>query len=601
MNRFAQLILSVVLCFSLTSCAEGAPATPTSESTNNPTEEVSSEKAMENFLAKVDACNYTVDAKDHLKISVFSKDQVNFEYADDMYNDFTVMSVDNETFQAFLTEDGLEDVSFIDEGHAVDAAKSRLLNYWMDESVSEGNIWNLFYNDQDEPLKFVSYEDVVKQTVMSFMGYGDNVLRLMHEVYMILDAEDPALVHLQAEVDDDVVARIFPDDIDVTVTFGDAESNSLAEKWMSNPVYPEGRTEWTEGDIFILNSVFLPGYGKDALPFPSFASYAFKIDEENFVFNDEVSIRDSRASEKDMQEYIAELLKNNFTEVKDKDADGVEKTYYRRLLRDEYDCYTSVNLEYDNGVNMVANKYYEFPVYENQDEINKVIQAHGYLPLPASANIKSLYARDSANQLTESWLYFFNYDLLLYADVDYENYEELLDYLNEYGDALVNAGFHPVYTDETEQEIDRYESEDEFCSFRYHVEDDVVTLLFKSEKYISADEAEKMIQDAGFPAIDLKDYTSCRDLKKFEKVQYGKDFKTYLTLSQSYDTVQEAEDFLSAYEAVLEDAGFGRTNPANVSTNKQIAIYNEDKGMLVGVDFTEQNGGALINFEFSAE
>ncbi|MBQ1467357.1 MAG: hypothetical protein IIZ27_02655, partial [Solobacterium sp.] len=178
MNRFTQLILSVVLCFSLTSCAGGVPATPTPDSTKNTTEEVSSEKAMENFLAKVDACNYTVDAKDHLKISVYSKDQVNFEYAEDMYNDFTVMSVDNEAFQAFLTEDGLEEVSFIDEGHAVNAAKNRLLNYWMDENVSDGNIWNLFYNDQEEPLKFVSYEDVVKQTMMSFVGYGDNVLRL---------------------------------------------------------------------------------------------------------------------------------------------------------------------------------------------------------------------------------------------------------------------------------------------------------------------------------------------------------------------------------------------------------------------------------------
>ena len=129
----------LVMCMALTACQKD----PT-EGMTNP--EIS-EKAMDNFLNKIREGNYTISDGSFLKTSVYSKDLVWFDYTEDIYNDFTVMSVDNEAFQATLKEDGLEEVAYVSEGQAIDAASSRLLNYWLKDEVSEGNIYNLFYRE----------------------------------------------------------------------------------------------------------------------------------------------------------------------------------------------------------------------------------------------------------------------------------------------------------------------------------------------------------------------------------------------------------------------------------------------------------------------
>ena len=334
------LLALLMLCLVLTACTK-------KDETEGMTPAEISEKAMDNFLAKIKDGNYTIDAKDYLKTYVCSGDLVWFDYAeDDMYTDFAVMSVDNESFQGTLGGNGLEDVVFIGEGKAIEAASSRLPNYWLDEYVSEGNIYNLFYNDQ---LTFVSYEDAVKQTMASLAGYGDNAVRLMEEVYLVLDKMTPTNAHLKAVVNDDQVARVFYDDIDIEITFGKAESNSDAEAWLKSPVYPEARKEWNDMDIFVLDSVFFYGYGEDAVPFPTFASYAMQNDMEDFWLEDRVYIRDSKATEKDMADYPALLVKNGFEAAKE---DG--KTVYRKLLREEYQCYSEIELDYDGGIDLVA-------------------------------------------------------------------------------------------------------------------------------------------------------------------------------------------------------------------------------------------------------
>ena len=62
--------------------------------------------------------------------------------------------------------------------------------------------------------------------------------------------------------------------------------------------------------------------------------------------------------------------------------------------------------------------------------------------------------------------------------------------------------------------------------------------------------------------------------------------------------MDEAGAFFDAYEAALVDAGFGRVNPENVGTYKQIALYNEEKNMVVGIDFIEEEDGASIYYDF---
>ncbi|MBQ1391097.1 MAG: hypothetical protein IIY82_05055 [Firmicutes bacterium] len=582
---------------------EPEPAEPEEEP--EPAPAADPETAMENFLAKVAAGNYVINAE-ALKTTVASPEQVAFEFADELYNDFAVVSVKNEVFQGFLTEEGFTDAKFLGEGTAVDVAGLRLLNAWLDEGLTDGNIWNLFYNVPEEPLKFVSHEEAVKKSLLSFVGYNENAMRLMQDVYLILDQEDPTSVRLQAVVDDDLVARISYDDIDLEVTFGNAESLPNADVWMQDPSYPEARTEWTETDEFIFNSVFLPGYGLEAIPFPPFASYALLVDEENFVMDDEVRIRDSHATEEDLAAYVAVLEENGFSAVKEEAADGSEKTAYRKLLREDYKCYSSIELAYEDGIDLTAKKYYDFPVYDDLDTINAAIGRIGYPALPASDNFTSCQGTDRADEMTESWLYFFDYDLGLYVEMAYEDQEATLAYLKEYEETLLGAGFTPdkaaeedaeEYEESEEREFDHYESENGFASFRFHfLEDGVVTLLFKSQRYISAAEAAQLIADAGFPAIDLSDPLTCRDHKLFQKVQYGRDLDAFITVSKTFTDAEEAEAFLSSYEEALNAVGFDRENPAVVGSNKQIAIYNEEAGMLVGVDFFPEE--AIVNLDF---
>ena len=628
-KRYLLLFLSILCCF-LIACGAGGdqsqaapddsgseesagPDEDGSEETEEPEEEAAadedkespaeiSERAMENFLAKLEEGNYVIHADDYLKTTVFSRDQVWFDYAEDMYDDFAVVSVDDESFQGYLTADGLTEVSYLGEGQAIEAAKEKLPNIWTDENVSGGNIYNLFYNSQEEPLTFVSHEDAVKQSLAGFTGIGSAAARLMHEVFLVLDNEDPSVVHLQAEIDDDPVARMSFDDVDLVISFGDAESEPSAEAWMSDPVYPEAEQEWSESDKFILNSVFLPGYGEAALPFPSFASYAFKIDEENFVSDDEVRIRDPRATEEDMDEYISLLLNEGFSGTEETGEDGTVRTYYRRILREDYKCYTSVDLQYNDGVDLVAKKYYDFPVCDGLDEINGVIGSYGFTALPDSSNFTSVKGTDRANELTESWLYFFDYDLVLYVNIEFGDSDELLAYLEDYEKTLPEAGFEPVRLN-GDEEIDRYESSNGLSSFKYHFEDDgTVSLLYKAEHYITPEEAEAKIAEAGFPAIDLADNAISRDLKAFRKVQYGLDNKAFLTVGETFESAGEAEDYLSRYEEALNAAGFDRENPAVAGSNKQVALVNEEKGFVIGIDFFEnEDGGATVNMDFCAE
>ncbi len=584
MKSIKQLLTAtLLLCCLLTGC-QGSP------------KEVDSEKAMNNFLQKIGEGNYTIDAKNYLKTTVSSRDQATFEYVEDNYDDFVVMSVNDETFQAYLKGDQLEELQYLGEGQAIDAARKRLPNGW--EDLADGNIWNLFYNIQEEPLKFVSYEDAVKQSLASMVGYGENSVRLMHEVYLILDKEDPTLVKVQAEMDEDLVARINYDDIDLEISFGNTASNALADAWVKNPVYPAARNAWNETDEFVFNSVFLPEYGLEAIPFPSFASYALKVDVDNFVWDDEVRIRDAHASEQDMAAYAAKLLQNGFSEVTETAEDGTTKTCYRKLLREAYKCYSSIDLEYDNGVSMTAKKYYDFPKYDTLEGINEAIGKIGYPALPATENFTTCQATDKANEMTESWLYFFDYDLGLYADFECKDLDEAKAYVDAYVATLMNNGFTIVSSNEEGEEVDYYQSENGFYSFRYKFDDNTLNTFFKSERYISADETEKMISEAGFPKIDFQDPISTRDMKLFQKTRSGADMKAYVTVSQTFESAEKAEAFLSAYETALNEAGFDRVNPDNVGSLKPIVIANADLDMYVGFDYFPEQ--ALVNFDFVA-
>ncbi|MCR5174574.1 MAG: hypothetical protein K6C09_08125 [Oscillospiraceae bacterium] len=561
---------------------------------------VISERAMDNFLAKLAAGGYVMDAEGYLRTDAFSDDLVVFDYADDESNkDFAVWSYDNEVFQGFLKSDGIRDISFLTEGTALETAEIKLPTHWLSPEVSDGNIYNVFYNDTEDPLKFVSYDNGVKDQIRSFAGYSQTAMRYMHEVYLTFDQEDPTVAHVQCQVDDDEVARYYFDDIDISITFGGARSDERVEAWMEDPVYPEVRTEWLYGDYFMFNSVFMSGMEDPLIPFPPFASYAMMLNDETFAFDDKITLRDSHASQEDTDAYITLLKEAGYEETETEDG-----VCYRRLLRDETKCYASVSVGYDNGINVEVTKYYEFPTFEGLDAVNEQIAPFGFSALPDTGVLVNHTGVDTRYEATESWMYFFDYDIVLYVYASYGDPEAAEEYLNAYAEELTKNGFVPRYVNGEEGgEIDYWQSPDARASFRYHFEDDgeTVILLFKSEKGLSADEANAILKEEGFPELDADAYENGRDLKKFEQVRSGSDLKASLSLTIELPSSAETEAYLEEYIAALEDLGFYRVPGTMVKSMKPIGYINEEKGLGVAFEYyPSEDGPASCYFDFKS-
>lgn len=556
-----------------------------------------SERAMENFLKKVEAGNYSIVSDTFMTANVCSNDLVYFNYVQEANKDYVYMSVGNEVYKAYPGSGGLSDLSFEGEGHAVDLARSKLLNYFTDEAVSQGNIYNIFYNSPEEPLTFSSYEQSLKRFLLNYVDYGEMVLPLMHEVKLELDSEDPQTAHLTCRVDDSEAARIYNDDIDLVIKFGEAESNPQAEEWMSNPVYPQARTGWNDVDVFILDSVFMPGYGELAVPYPDFASYAMKNDEESFFAEDTVRIRDSHASEADLHSYIAKLLNNGFTEVTETAEDGTVHTYYRKLLREKYRCYSQIEVSFNDGFNLAATKYYDFPVYHDLSDINGRISACGFPLLKESAFYSAVMAQDVASFQSESWSYFYTYDMVLYTDFDIIDESAAESYLAEYEKAVVEAGFHPIQDGD---EISWYKSANGCLGMTYRIANGKLSFIFKSQEHLSREETENMIKEAGYPEIHLDENLYSHDTRAYVKSKTGVDYRLCLEIDEFFQSAEEAERFLDEYEALLKAAGFERIPHDEAATTRPIAIYNSEKDMLVGIQLVPNGENTMVSFEFKA-
>ncbi len=605
-----------------------APSVPPAD-TRSPAEV--SEAAMENFLRRIQAGNYTVECESgEVKASVCSENLVYYSRViwDEglEYDGFAIMTVNgNETFEGYLGEDGLTRITFLQEGKAIDAAadgasiqdqNSKLPNWWI--NVSDGNIWELFYNDIENPLRFVSSADEVKALVKLYGNIGNIAMPRMQEVWLELDAEMPTCAHLRTSFSEG-----YPNisDVDILISFGNAVADPRAVAWMRDPnrTYPEAPTEWGVDEIH-LNAIFLPGYGLTAVPFPDYATYAFTLDENAVLEEDAICVRDAKATEGDMLSYAEKLQNMGFTPVTE--ADG--KTDYRLLLREEYQCYSSICLEYDQGVNLTARKYYACPQYSGLDEVNAQITAAGFAALPADGNLSGFTGEDRANEIKESWLYFFDYQLGMFVDFRYADRSAAEAYVQSYIASL--TGFEPddsgEYAEYEEAEdylgaeeavrfaalqdediFYRYATPEGQWTFKYRFNEDgeTVSFLYKAEKFIAPDEIKSRLAAVGFPEIDLDACSSCRDFRQFRKVMYDQDLKLDLSLSMTFESPEEAEALLDQYIALLRDENdFEIFNPTQINMDKQIAYAKEADGSLLVFGLNYYPESAFVSIEFRA-
>ena len=621
-----------------------------------------SEQAMENFLANVAAGKYVMDFPEHVKTTVFSEDLVYYEFAeqygigfgeDVAYFEVAFMTVNGEeTFIGYFGENDAQLITFAEEGKAreiasrgseVSAINTRLPDYWTKFEVSGGNIWNLFTNyDADKPLSFVGtdYQNVIRDSMQIIAGLGESVINRMQDVYLEFEDEDARVAHFKTSFS----AGLTPvPDIDIVITFGDAASEPRAEAWMNdeNREYPAAKTDWDDVDEMNLNAVFLPEYGRTAVPFPEFASYALTVDISRILSDDEIGIRDMKATEEDLETYRNELLEAGFTAAEE---DGQE--CYRLLLREEYNCYSSIQLDYDRGVNITAKKHYEFPEYEGLETVNEILTAAGYDALPENETFSEIRGEDRKNEMTESWLYFFGYDLGLYVNVNYADYEEAERYLSAYSEVLKAAGFETAFTEDENSEYDdlepnlseedakltiirklklealpfgeenylRKETAGGVRTFRFHFDEDGETLrmLFKSEAFVAPETAETKIREAGFPEIRIpaERASSCRDFRKFQKTMYGQDASLDLSLSLTFEKEEDESESEAGrayldelFDGILLPAGFGPAAPSDeIRMNKSTVFFKEAEAggkvtrHIVGLEYTEDLTFVMLEF-----
>ena len=423
----------------VTEAATEAPAETTD--TDDETDPAAiSEAAMENFLKKLDTCNYVVSGGDGPTTNVVSSEQAYIVYGDEeeYAETFVFMSLNGETFQAVIEGLGdVEDVEFISTDSVIDCMGEILPNNWME--ISGGNMWELFYNDTEKPLEFTSTNEYVKRTLGALGGFGQFSLDRMQEVHMILDAKDPQSVHFTAVVED--APPVIYDDLDLMLEFGKADDNSKVKQWLEAPVYPDARTAWTRDDIDTLDVVYMRNYGEQILPFPAASSYAMVFDKDAYRDFTGFLLTDAHFTEKDVEDYKEQLLDFGYTEETGTLIDGSTATVYRKLLREEYRAYAQLYLEYDNGLAVLGTLYHDLPEYEGLEAVSAAVQEYGFAALPDTDILTGWTTRDAAAAITESWAYYFDYDFNITLTLDYTDRDSAKAYLEDYKNKLIENGF----------------------------------------------------------------------------------------------------------------------------------------------------------------
>lgn len=580
-----------------TTAAPTTEAPVTETPTEAPTEEPGepdAETAMNNFLANLAAANYVIAPEKQVKTTVYSPGQVTFINGEGSSSDnFALMTLNGETFIGSIYKDQIVDIEFLSRKNAVDAVDYALPNSWI--TVADGNIWDVFYNNVDDPLEFISNSAAVKKTLLALGGYSEVVLELTEEVHMRLDAENPKTVHFTAHVNQPENRMYHYDDLDITLDFGVADSDPRVDAWLANPVYPGTKTAWTRDDIATLDQVFNRDYGALAVPFPDFASYALIFDDTAYTARSEIYLSDGHATEKDVEDYARKLLDFGYTAVEDT-QDGETVTIYRKLLREEYNAYADLYPYYEDGFVLRGGMYYEDPEYNGLEEINALLVENGFAALPETDILGEWKAKDLSRSQSESWVYFFDYNLYMPIMLTYQDLDAAKAYFEDYGRLLEEKGL--VHTYAPGENCTEYRSANDFIVFRWTVneEDETIRVDFKNEKSLTAEEVRSLLKAHGLPETDIHGNIGARDHTRYH-YNIGQFKGLFLTVYQPFESAAEAEAFLDAYVAELDEQDYYYTNPQKVGSNRSFLYLNEDIRKYVAFDYFPSANGATVFFE----
>ncbi len=584
MKRYFVRPLLIILCLLVvfTGCSDTQPQPEPHQP--------DAETAMDNFVRKLQAGNYVVDVEDYLRTTVVSPDQVYYVHNVSSYqDDFGFVTVNGETFHGILEEDSFTEIGFEGPDNAITVAARTLPNYWIE--LCNGNMWELFYNNVDNPLEFISNDDNVKITLLGLRGDSEMALQVMEEVHVLLDAEDPTTVRFTAELGSS--GMISFDDLDLTLQFGTAASDPRIEKWAAKPTYPEVRSGWTFNDVVILDKLFHRDYGIVAVPFPSFASYALIFDKNVDQGNTEILIRDAHASENDVEDYKKTLLANGYEAVT---SDDSSTTVYRKLLRDQYNAYAELYPYYDKGLALYGRMYYVIDQYEDRSQLNEFITQYGFTAFPDTDIFSSWATENRAKIRSEGWQYYFDYDVYMYLNLPYQDEDAARAYFENYGKLMAQDGFIDNYSPNLDG--NDYQDSSGIREVKYDFRDDgIVRVELTKEKSMTPDDAKALIVAHGMPEIDLHGDIKVKDVSRYyyETATFQ---GLHLNVYQPFESMQAAESFLDEYVSRIEELGYERTSPQEGGSVRSNLYLNQALLKRVGFDIYQSGDGALVFFEF---
>ena len=605
MKLSKALLLALAGTAILTSCNKNKKKPTETETvdvdttTTTTPKEIDSEVAINNFLDKLNEYKYIITGEDFITINVYSNKLIYIHYED--YLDEIYMTVnEDETFKAYLDDEELQEIKFQNEGVAADVLYNTLPNSLVD--LVGGNVWDLITNDPSEPLKFTFMQnsDVVSRIAGKYLGFGGTAIGTVRGMTLELDAENPNSARIYVKCLDS--SQLSPEEEIKTIyiEFNIEKTDPLpTDSWVENEnrEYPAPRTEWSSDDETYFTIVFDQGYElDDIMPFPQFATYAFVTDVESIMSTGVLFMRDKLATKKDMEDYIDSLVNDyGFVEAIEKLPDGTERTAYHKQLKDfgdGYYSYSSIYLEYDNGISIINRKYYNHKEYDNLTDTNEIISNKRFAELPQEANIVSVNALDYTYEYVESWANLFTYDLVLEVELQFDSNADIEEYVNSYINTLVESG----YSHNTETKICKLENETNQNSLLYGIDyaNNVVFMQFKSEVYVALADFNTAIKEAGFSETNLANISAkAKDITPMYTILYNLKHKNVFLLDLTFEGEMTADAFLDNYVGeLISQYGFEKASPMNVKVpRKDYAFYNPDKKLIMA--FTYQNPSYL--------
>ena len=620
MKKILSIFLLLVMATLLASCAKKTDAPKTNNKTttkanvttalvtttkNNETtknitttlDAQASEDAMNNFFDKLYEYNYSIEAQDFLKINIYSNDLVYFDY--EKYYDEAYFTINtDETFRGVIRDKGSYSIDFYGEGDATDILYKYLPNYWIE--YSDYNIWNIITNSVDNPLEYTfSSDSFIKETIGStYLGLGPTAIAGIKEMVLTLDNVNPTQAVLSLKYIDNGQLSPVEESKTITINLGIGEKEELPiDEWVDNPnrVYPSAKIKWNSEDEANFNVAFNQGYNiNDLMPFPEFATYAFILDNESLYYNGILEFRDKKASEDDMNEYITQLVNvHHFTKETETDMYGNTKEAYHKQIDDfgnGYYAYSSIYIEYDEGINITVRKYYNHKLYNGLDSLNTLITDKNFASFDASDDILSVDTTDFTYEYIEGWANLFTYDLVIDVMMEFKDSSDIDSYMSSYITKLTND----KYVHDETNKILTFSSESYKNTLIYQInpQTNVLMMQIKSEKFITDDEISAKLTESRFPSMDLTEIDSiCKNITPLYRILYGQVHKNVYLISLTFKTLDERNAFLNDYiDGKCMKQGFDIVSPVYARVpHKTNAYYNETEKLILCFNYPEDS------------